>query len=240
MKPLCIAHRGCTAADRPENSLAAVEAALAFGVDGIEVDLWFLHNRFWITHDRFIDTMSGNKQLITSLSRTELEAQTLSNGEPLADLPELLRLVQGRCLLNLELKNSGGSTLLAKALDDFRQESAAELDHIVISSFNHHELFACRQQLPNIKLGVLLEGLPLNYAACAEPLKPYSFNSAVSWLSRALTDDVHARGFKHWVYTANVPADWQCILDYDIDACFTDRAAEFTAYCQDPAAGTSH
>ncbi|UTF59805.1 glycerophosphodiester phosphodiesterase [Gilvimarinus sp. DA14] len=224
---LCIAHRGHTGPGRPENSLAAVKAALELGVEGIEIDLWYFHGRFWMTHDRH---WQGAQQSLQALSRGDLEAIRQSNGEPLADLDELLSLVQDKCLLNIELKNAGGADLLSKTLTAFGRNNGVKLEHIIISSFNHHELAECRRHLPHIKLGVLLASLPLSYAACAEPLQPYSVNTSINLLSRELTQDIHRRGYQHWVYTANTEEDWRQLEALGVDGCFTDKAAQLRKY----------
>lgn len=96
-------------------------------------------------------------------------------------------------------------------------------EHLILSSFNHHELLACRRRLPGIKIGVLLAGLPLDYAACAEPLKAYSVNSHVDLTTPELIRDIHKRGMESWVYTANYAEQWQELSAWGADAVFTDR-----------------
>lgn len=221
----CIAHRGYSAPDRPENSLAAIEAALALGVDGIEVDLWFAHNRFWVSHDRRL--AQANHRRLDRLPLQELQAIRLANGEPLADLCDVLKAVKGRCLLNLELKNAGGAGTLARIVDDVCREQQLPQEHLILSSFHHHELLACRRRLPDIKIGVLLAGLPLDYAACAEPLRAYSFNTQVDLTTPELIQDIHKRGMESWVYTANYAEEWQELADWGADAVFTDRADQW-------------
>lgn len=224
----CIAHRGSSAPGRPENSKAAVKAAVDLGVDGIEVDLWFLHNRFWVFHDRRLSEAAF--QRIDELSEHELLQHRLHNGEPLADLRDILDIVSGQCLLNLELKNGGGADLLAETLDDFNREMGVSKEHIIVSSFNHHALYDCRQKMPDIKLGVLLAALPLDYAACASPLNPYSFNSHVDLTTPALVNDIHQRGFQSWVYTANQADEWSELAAMGVDAVFTDRARQLQQF----------
>ncbi|MDO6746825.1 glycerophosphodiester phosphodiesterase [Gilvimarinus sp. 1_MG-2023] len=223
----CIAHRGYSAPDRPENSLAAIQAALDLGADGIEIDLWFYQNRFWVYHDRRLP--QSNNARIDTLTRAELNSVRLSNGEPLADLYDVLRLVKGRCLLNLEIKNAGGANALAKALDSACREHQLTREHLILSSFNHHELFACQQALPNIKIGVLMAGLSLDYSACASALQAYSFNSHIDLTTPALINDIHRRGMQSWVYTANYPEEWRELAQWRADAVFTDRTEQCLA-----------
>lgn len=224
----CIAHRGYSAPGRPENSRAALQAALDTNAEGIEVDLWYLHGRFWVSHDRRLPP--DGQRRIDCLTVHELEQLRLHNGETLPELFDVLRTVGDQCLLNLELKNSGGAKALALAIDDFCREQQLSQEHLVVSSFNHHELYACRQHMPHIKIAALLAGLPLDYAACAEPLRAYSFNTHVDLTSASLVEDIHNRGMQSWVYTANFPDQWQELSQINVDAVFTDRTRDFLNY----------
>ncbi|WP_020208101.1 glycerophosphodiester phosphodiesterase [Gilvimarinus chinensis] len=224
---LCIAHRGLANTNRPENTLAAVEAALELGVDAIEVDLWYIHGRFWMTHDRI---WRGASKSLTGHTKPQLEAIRHRNGEPLAGLDELLNLVQDRCLLNIELKNGGGADQLCKTLTAYSHDTRISLEQIIISSFNHHELNACKHLLPTVKRGMLLASLPLGYGACANDLQPYSINTSINLMSKDFTEDIHKRGYQHWVYTANTREDWDHLHDLEVDGCFTDVADQFKAY----------
>ena len=202
----CIAHRGVAGPASPENTLAAVTAALALNVDGIEVDLWFYHGRFWMTHDSL---WPGEHRRLSTLSHGELTGLRHSNGEPLTDLPELLETVKDRCLLNLELKNSGGAEHLCKVLNAFARDTGITAEHMVISSFNHHELAVCQKLMPEIKRAPLIASLPLDYGASLETLAPYSINTSVELLEPELTRHIQRRGYQHWVYTANTADDWR-------------------------------
>ncbi|MDO3385277.1 glycerophosphodiester phosphodiesterase [Gilvimarinus sp. SDUM040013] len=224
----CIAHRGCSAAGTPENSLAAVQAAVELGVDGIEVDLWFLHGQFWVFHDRRLRFYDNHR--IDELTYLELSQLRLDNGEPLASLDSILKAVNGNCLLNLEIKNSGGAEVLAQTIDNVCRELQLTQEHLIISSFNHLELYACRKLLPDIKIGVLLAGLPLSYAALAEPLAPFSFNTHIDLTTIELIADIHARGMESWVYTANFIDEWTELKRWRADAVFTDHAQKLMCF----------
>ncbi len=223
----CIAHRGVAGPTVPENTLASVSAALDLGVDGIEVDLWFYHGRFWMTHDSL---WPGEHRRLNALSHSELIKLRHPNGEPLTDLPELLAIVQDRCLLNLELKNSGGAEHLREVLNAFARDNGISTEHMVISSFNHHELAACQRLMPEVKRAPLIASLPLDYGASLETLAPYSINTSVELLEAELTRDIQRRGYQHWVYTANTADDWRALQKLGVDACFTDRAAALKEY----------
>jgi glycerophosphoryl diester phosphodiesterase len=71
-KPLIIAHRGASGT-APENTLAAVERALALGVDGIEVDVQLTKDLVpVIIHDRTVDRTTNGSGRVSSLTLDEI------------------------------------------------------------------------------------------------------------------------------------------------------------------------
>jgi hypothetical protein len=82
------------------------------------------------------------------------------------------------------------------------------------------------------KRGVLIEGIPLDYAACCTPLKAYSFNTHLSFLSPELIQDAQSRGLKNWVYTVNSADDWSYVQALGVDAVFTDKPDALLAFNQ--------
>ncbi len=227
MKPLlCIAHRGGPLAKPeplPENSLAAISRALTLGVYAVEIDVFQIHGELFVTHDRRLGRVTSGQGVITAQSLEYLNAQHLDNGEPLPRLSQVLDLVGDKALLNIEIK--GGNTLpvLARVLDDYVQSHQGNYEQYCVSSFDHQQLFQCLQQIPQVKRGVLIEGIPLDYAACCEPLKAYSFNTHLSFITPELIQDAQKRGLKNWVYTVNHEDDWQYLQQLGVDAVFTDK-----------------
>lgn len=226
----CIAHRGGPGSDLPENSLAAIARALTSGCAGIEVDVWQLHGKLYITHDHRLGRVSSGSGALWTCSPGQLDDARLDNGEPIPTLQQVLALVGEQCLLNVEIKNAGAAGAVIQALQDQRAATGGGLEHIILSSFNHHELFRAKQLLPNLKRGVLLASEPYDYATCAESLAAYSCNTALVATSAEFSEDIHRRGLKHWVYTANYSDEWQYLAKIGVDAVFTDNASDFMAY----------
>ena len=70
---------------------------------------------------------------------------------------------------------------------------------------------------------MLIDGIPLDYAACCDNLKAFSLNSHLSFLTEELLEDARKRGLENWVYTVNFADDWQWMLDLGVDGIFTDK-----------------
>lgn len=222
---MCIAHRGGPLMNNqplPENSLEAITRALDAGVDAVEIDIYQVEGELLVTHDRRLGRVVSGRGIITEQSLAYLRQQRLENGEALPTLRDVLRLVADRALLNIEIKGANCVPALKQQLEAYIGEHQGNVDQYVISSFDHQQLYESLQALPQVKRGVLIEGIPLGYARCCEPLKAYAFNTHLSFVSAALFADARARGLKNWVYTVNHEEDWRWLLGLGADAVFTD------------------
>jgi len=228
----CIAHRGGPLGGEPlpENSLAAVARALDMGVEGIELDVFLCNGELLVTHDRRLGRVVSGEGMIDQLPEAYLAQQQLENGEPIPHLEQVLALVGERALLNIEIKGQGVMPVLNRCLRDFVSGTQGSFEPYIISSFDHQQIFQALQLLPDVKRGVLIEGVPLDYAACCEPLKAYSLNNHLSYCLPELVQDANKRGFHTWVYTVNRADEWEYLHQIGVDAVFTDKPNEFLAW----------
>ncbi len=101
---LVLAHRGLVGPDRPENTLAAVAAALAAGADGVEVDLRLTADGVLaLSHDADLRRLAGVPLPVVSSSWADLASAALRGGVQLCRLEDLLGLAAGRRVV-LEVK----------------------------------------------------------------------------------------------------------------------------------------
>ena len=95
---LLLAHRGYHLSV-PENTMAAFEAAVELGVDGIETDVRLSRDGLpVIIHDR----VTARKRAVADLTRAEIAGDV---GHAVAILPEILDAFPD-VLWNIEIKNS--------------------------------------------------------------------------------------------------------------------------------------
>lgn len=207
----------------PENSLAAIARALALGVYAVEIDVFQIEGELLVTHDRRLGRVVSGQGIITEQPLDYLREQRLDNGEPIPTLRDVLTLVGDRALLNIEIKGQDTVPALAATLQDYISSHQGNFEQYLISSFDHQQLHQCLQMLPQVKRGVLIEGIPLDYAACCEPLRAYSFNTHLSFITPALIEDAKRRSLKNWVYTVNHEDDWRYLQSLGVDAVFTDK-----------------
>lgn len=230
---LCIAHRGGPIIDdaiSPENSLQAIQRSLALGVDAIEIDVWQLHGELFVTHDRALGRQIAGSGLLQSKSLDELQQLRLSNGEPLPRLYDVLDAIGDRTALNIEIKGANSADTVIRTLTGFVEDHQLSFEQYSVSSFDHQQLFEMLQKAPHIKRGVLIEGIPLDYAACCTALHAWSLNCHVGFLNQALVNDARQRGLKNFIYTVNTEEDWQWMVELGVDGVFTDRPAELLQF----------
>ncbi|GAB3093983.1 glycerophosphodiester phosphodiesterase [Aestuariicella hydrocarbonica] len=226
---LCIAHRGGSQLFS-ENTLAAFTESLALGVDAIELDIWNIGGELLVTHDRRLGkTLPGQGRLIDHHPQ-QLKELILECGNRLTTLPEVLELVGNQVMLNIELKGPNCVDGVASALESYARDHQAGFDHYVISSFDHRQLYDFKQCLPQVKRGVLVEGVPLDYAACADALEAYSFHPSINFINQELVNDAKVRGLQVWVYTVNEEEDMQWMVELGVDGVFTDFPRRLLAF----------
>jgi glycerophosphoryl diester phosphodiesterase len=99
------AHRGLHGPGRPENSRAAFEAAIAAG-SGIELDVQASRDGEAIVfHDERLDRLTTARGLVTDLKAAELaELRLAATAETIPPLSDVLRLIDGRVPLLIEVK----------------------------------------------------------------------------------------------------------------------------------------
>lgn len=155
MKPFQrpFAHRGLWSAGVPENSLAAFEAAVKAGF-GIELDVQLsADGTVMVFHDYTLDRVCGREGLLTDLDEATLRGIHLQETEQtIPTFAEVLRLVDGRVPLLIELKGETGDTSIVPAtlavLQDYKGDWCME-------SFNPLLLRALKKQAPHVLRGLL-------------------------------------------------------------------------------------
>ena len=136
MSPLIIAHRGASAV-APENTIAAFEAAVSAGADGVEFDVRLARDGVpVIIHDDTLYRTHGVHRRVADMTVNELNE---------IDVPSLAQLFElfesNELLLCLEMK-SGGFQLVQACCRLIEQHRLK--DRVILSSFEHSALEAVK------------------------------------------------------------------------------------------------
>lgn len=148
-KPLILGHRG-SPNFAPENSLDSFRIALEQGADGIELDVQCTADGILVAHHDD-DLPSG--EAIASLPLAELQPLARQAGFQMPTLEDVLKLVSGQALLNIELKNSEYEQ---KALELARRFLPAET--FAFSSFDMRVVIECRKLAPDVPTFLIVFG----------------------------------------------------------------------------------
>ncbi len=156
-----IAHRALhdKSAGRPENSLAAVRAAVEAGY-GIEIDLQPSSDGVaMVFHDYALNRLTHEKGPIKERTAEELGQIRLRGsavGDTIPTLREVLEVVAGKVPLLIEIKDQDGA--LGPSTGALARAAALALEGyegpVAVMSFNPHEVAAFAEHAPHLPRGL--------------------------------------------------------------------------------------
>lgn len=152
-----IAHRGLHGDAIPENSIAAVEAAINAGY-AIEIDIQPAADCVpMVFHDYDLTRLAGDEGFIADMSVEDLEDVRLNGTDQgIPTLAALLRTVAGRVPLLIEMKDQDGR--LGTQIGELHRHVAAALaaydGPVAVMSFNPHMVAAFHAEAPDIPCGI--------------------------------------------------------------------------------------
>jgi len=220
-KLLCFAHRGARS-QAPENTLAAIRIALDLGAHWIEIDVHKVENELVLIHDRWLQKTTNGIGLVSSQALDYVRSLDAGAGEQIPLLDEAVDLIAGKAGLNIEIKSPDCAQLLANKIDFYLNKKHWQAEQFLVSSFDQQQLAEFKTLRPDIAIGLLISGIPLDYAAAAEKLGAASIHLDIDFVSKALIDDAHQRGLNVYVYTANHQADIKYLISLGVDGLFSD------------------
>ncbi|MEM9877377.1 MAG: glycerophosphodiester phosphodiesterase [Myxococcota bacterium] len=227
--PLLLGHRGLNTV-APENTLAAFEAAVRQGADGVELDVRpCATGELVVMHDPTLArTGGGDPSRVAQLSRTALEARRLDGGHHIPTLDDVLAL--GRDLdmvVNIELKRDvpqrrQATTTLARRLHRHGLPPV-----VVVSSFDPLMLAAFRRQADHVPTALIVTsrlGAHLFARLGADAVHPSRELVSARVVARA-----HAQRRRVAVWTVNDPDEAAHLARLGVDAVITDDPARVRA-----------
>ncbi len=151
---------------RPENSAAAVRAAVVAGY-GIEIDLQLSADGVaMVFHDYTLNRLTPETGEVRSRSAAELSRVQLTGAdEGIPTLSDVLALVDGKVPLLIELKDQDGK--LGKNVGALERATAAALEgyagDAAVMSFNPHAVAEMARLLPSRPRGLTTERFRFGY-----------------------------------------------------------------------------
>lgn len=157
---LPIAHRALhdVTDGRPENSLAAIRAAIAAGY-AIEIDVQLsADGQAMVFHDYDLNRLTGQPGPIQQHSAAELSQLPLLGGdEGIPTLPQVLELIADQVPLVIEIKDQDG--VMGPNVGPLERAVAAALNgytgDVAVMSFNPHSVAAFAKAAPDTPRGLV-------------------------------------------------------------------------------------
>ena len=222
-----IAHRGASA-EAPENTLAAVGAAIEAGADWIEIDVQqSADGSVFVFHDGDFKRLGGPGRPLRTMHDDEIAAIDVGSwkspvfaAERVPRLAEVLALCKDRAGVLIELKYYGPRhDLEARVVEAV--ESAGMAEQVMVMSLSHEGVRKIHELRPTWRIG-LLSSVALGNVAKLE-LDFLGLNARTT--SRKLVRQAHRRGVQVYVWTVNDPVDMSTMLGRGVDGLITDHPA---------------
>lgn len=195
--PLVIAHRGASSL-APENTMAAVNAALRLGVDVVEVDVHRSSDgQLVVIHDDTVDRTTNGQGAVNRLTLAEIKAldagswfESSFENERIPTLREVMETVRNKATLLIELKGKRTEVRTAELVQELGMA-----DQVIIQSFDFRQIQKVKEKAPEIPTVFLVRTPEHN----SEPKR------AASWMANT-ADYVGADGIavRHTSYTSEL------------------------------------
>ena len=221
-KPLVIGHRGAMGHET-ENTLASIQKALDLGVDMIEIDVFNIADgNTMVFHDETLDRLANAGGKIEEWKYYDLRNVLLDGGHKIPRLQDVLKLVDNKVRLNIELKGAGTVTRVNFITDYYIKERGWELDNLLISSFKWDELREMRKKNDSIAIAILTEDDPLDAISIAKELNAEAINPNFEKLTAENTRAIQEAGFKVYTWTVNEVEDIAAMEQLGVDGIITN------------------
>ncbi len=215
---LIAAHRG-GAGNGTENSLAALQGAVADGADAVEIDVRMTKDgALVLMHDSSINRTSTSAGFVSRMTLEQLRAVNFK-GQPICTLDEALEYLSGTSVsLLLEMKASGIEAACVEAV-----ARAGMLERTTFISFSLNALSAVRAAEPAASIGYLYvadirdpAGFATSYAI--DLMLPYA-----KLVDEVYVADLHNAGVRVGVWTVNKLGNIRSAHRAGVDYIITDR-----------------
>ena len=216
--PLVIAHRG-DSSNALENSLESIRRALSLSVDMIEIDIRRSRdNGLYVMHDKLTGRTAGKNIDIERATSDKIARLKLRNNEQVPTLADVLRLVDGRCGLNLEIKSNGAGALTAQYLLASGYEG-----HILVSSFQEDEVTAARRVMPLLNTSMIFDVFTVK-AIPSYRARGYTVISLrKKTVNEHLVAACHEQGLQLYVWTVDEIDEMRKLISWGVDGIYSNK-----------------
>ncbi|WP_374347051.1 glycerophosphodiester phosphodiesterase [Chitinimonas sp.] len=208
-----LAHRGYHA-ECPENTMAAFEAALAIGFEGIETDVRVSADSLPIL---FHDRVAKNGEPVAALTRKQLSQLA---GYEVPTLEEALDAF-AQCWWNIEIKTPAAASLALPILSRYEDSH-----RLLVTSFRHDVVLAASAHLSATECGLLNAHRPAALNSLLHAALDHRNIRTLVWDCEIVDADMlrqaNALGFRNAVYGAKTAYEHQLMREFGVHTLITD------------------
>jgi glycerophosphoryl diester phosphodiesterase len=190
-----IGHRGAKGI-APENTLESFSKALEFNVDAIETDLRVHEGIIVLSHEATLKSATYTK------------------------LSDLLKLINGKVPINLEIKEASVIPLLKSSLSAYNGE-------IIFSSFEYSILKRLKKVIPEGEIAVLEKWSGIRAISVASLLDTNRIHIKQTWLWSNFVRSLNHKGYRLYAYTVNDTERAEELEEWGVTGIFTDYPDRF-------------
>ena len=221
-KILKIGHRGAKGYVA-ENTIASIQKALDFGVDGIEIDVHLCATgELVVFHDFTLDRMTNGTGEVSKLSLSELKQLKVADEFQIPTLEEVIDTIDKMCLLNIELKGKHTATKTCKVIQYYIKNKSWNYTNFIVSSFQHHELETIFKLDKNIPLAVLTKANVADAIEFAQTINSKIIHPNFALLTKNNVKKAQQNGYKINTWTVNDEETIMRMKTYNVDAIICD------------------
>lgn len=219
---LNLGHRGASG-HAPENTLAAVQAAMELGAEGVEIDVHLTRDyEVVLLHDDLLQRTTNGIGAVQDFDLVELK--TLDAGswfslayvsEPIPTLQQVLRLASNRLFVNVEIKAEERVDILAAKVVELL---TTHQTRCMITSFDQKALRAVAALGSSIPLGFIFEDHPQQALEVPWPILSADYHLLdAAWINRC-----RQAKKRLFTWTVNETIDLKAILQLGVDGIMTN------------------
>lgn len=219
---LKIGHRGAKG-HLAENTLESIQKALDIGVDMIEIDVHkCASGELWVIHDFTLDRTTDGSGEIAKKPAEVIRKLRIEGRYKIPLLTEVLDLIEGKCLINIELKGLNTAAPVIELVKRKVNGGKWQYSDFIISSFQKNELFETRKLDEKVPIAVLSKASVPEAIEIGKMLKASAIHPSLGIITRDNTKLSQDAGFSVNVWTVNEREDILRMIDFGVDGIISD------------------
>ncbi|MCY6369386.1 glycerophosphodiester phosphodiesterase [Clostridium ganghwense] len=219
------AHRG-SSTDAPENTLAAINAAIKNGANYAEIDVQQTKDgKLVLLHDKSFKRTTGVDKTVGELKLSDIKKLDAGSwfdenfkGENVPTLEEVIDYSKDKIRLNIEIKTNNTDTTLVEDVVRLIKEKDF-ISRCVVTSLDYKAIEEVERLEPRIKTGYIMFIALGNL----EKLNVDFYSVEETNVNEKFVTNAHTIGREVHVWTINTTESMENILEYGVDNIITDN-----------------